>query len=446
MLACLGGRSMNRKTMLEELKEGNAKPMLEKLAVEEGLDTGALIEAMLAGTAVVPHNAVRRMDKPCIVGGGSRTKVNANIGTSSDYTGIEDELEKLGAAVLAGADAVMDLSTGGPIDSVRSAVVANSPVPVGSVPIYQAAVRALDEKGSIVAMTADDMFRAIEDHCASGVDFITVHCGVTSGVLATLKANPRVADIVSRGGAFLAGWILHHDRENPLYSDFDRLLEIARKYEVTLSLGDGLRPGCIEDASDTAQVAELVVLGELVKGCREAGVQCMVEGPGHIPLHQVEANIRMAKAITRGAPFYVLGPLVTDVAAGYDHIAAAIGGAIAAMAGADFLCYVTPREHLGLPTAEDVREGVIVTRIAAHASDIARGIPGARDWDLSMSIARKSLDWEEQLRLALDPVKARRLFGERQVEGEKACTMCGDFCAMRFVSDYLGREDTAVCE
>jgi len=437
---------MSRKTLLEELRQGTVPPMLAKLAADEGLETGGLVESLLDGTAVVPYNITREMDRPCIVGGGSRTKVNANIGTSSDYTGIEDELVKLRAAVEAGADAVMDLSTGGPIDKVRDSVVANSPIPVGSVPIYQAAVRALDERGSIVAMTPDDMFRAIEDHCASGVDFITVHCGVTAGVLGALKANPRVVDIVSRGGAFLAGWILHHDRENPLYSGFDRLLDIARRFEVTLSLGDGLRPGCIEDASDAAQVAELVVLGQLVKRCREAGVQCMVEGPGHIPLHQVEANIRMAKGITRGAPFYVLGPLVTDVAAGYDHIAAAIGGAIAALAGADFLCYVTPREHLGLPTAEDVREGVIVTRIAGHAADIARGIPGARDWDLRMSKARKSLDWEEQLRLALDPVKARRLFGERQVEGEKACTMCGDFCAMRFVSDYLGREDMAVCE
>ncbi|MBN2026161.1 MAG: phosphomethylpyrimidine synthase ThiC [Actinobacteria bacterium] len=437
---------MRRKTLLEELELGLSPPVLEKVAADEGLEAEDIAGALLAGTAVLPYNITRHMDRPCVVGGHTRTKVNANIGTSSDYTGIDDELVKLRAAVEAGADAVMDLSTGGPIDRVRDAIVAASPIPVGSVPIYQAAVRAQDEQGSIVAMTSDDMFRAIDDHCASGIDFITVHCGVTRRVLETLKANPRVADIVSRGGAFLAGWILHHEEENPLYTEFDRLLEIARKYEVTLSLGDGLRPGCIEDASDAAQVAELVVLGELVKRCHEAGVQCMVEGPGHIPLHQVEANIRMAKGITRGAPFYVLGPLVTDVAAGYDHIAAAIGGAIAAMSGADFLCYVTPREHLGLPTGDDVREGVIVTRIAAHAADIARGIPGARDWDLEMSKARKGLAWEEQLRLALDPAKASRMFGERQVEGEKACTMCGDFCAMRFISDYLGREDMAVCE
>jgi len=437
---------MSRKTLLEGLREGQPPPMLEKLAADEGLDAGDLIEAMLRGTAVVPYNLTREIKRPCVIGAGSRVKVNANIGTSSDYTGLDDELGKLRAAIDAGADAVMDLSTGGPLDRVREAVVANSPVPVGSVPIYQAAVRAQDEKGSIVAMTPDDMFRAIEDHCASGVDFITVHCGVTLGVLQTLKANPRVADIVSRGGAFLAGWILHHGQENPLYSGFDRLLEIARRYEVTLSLGDGLRPGCIEDATDAAQVAELVVLGELVKRCREAGVQCMVEGPGHIPLHQVEANVRMAKGITRGAPFYVLGPLVTDVAAGYDHIAAAIGGAVAGMAGADFLCYVTPREHLGLPTEEDVREGVIVTRIAGHAADIARGFPGAGEWDLRMSKARKALRWEEQLEQALDPAKSRRLFGERQVEGESACTMCGDFCAMRFIADYLGRADMPACD
>jgi phosphomethylpyrimidine synthase len=437
---------MAHKTILEALKAGEELPALEIIASDEGLEAGGVIEAMLNGTAVIPYNRAREMARPCLIGAGSRVKVNANIGTSSDYVGIEDEMAKLRAALEAGADAVMDLSTGGPIDEVRSAVVANCPVPVGSVPIYQAAVRAQLEKGSIIAMTADDMFRGIEDHCRSGVDFITVHCGVTMSVLEVLKANPRVADIVSRGGAFLAGWILHNENENPLYAQFDRLLDIAREYEVTLSLGDGLRPGCIEDASDAAQVAELVVLGELVKRCREAGVQCMVEGPGHIPLHQVEANVRMAKAITRGAPFYVLGPLVTDIAAGYDHIAAAIGGALAGTAGADFLCYVTPREHLGLPTAEDVREGVVVTRIAAHAADIARGYPGAKDWDLRMSRARKALDWEEQMANALDPVKARQLFGERQVAGEKACTMCGDFCAMRFIGEYLGREEVPACD
>ncbi len=259
------------KTWLEALRSGEVPAILEKIASDEGLPAGDLFEAMLNGTAVVPYNSGRCIEKPCVIGAGSRVKVNANIGTSSDYAGLEDEMAKLRAAVEAGADAVMDLSTGGPIDLVRKAVIENCPVPVGSVPIYQAAVRAQEEQGSIVGMTADDMFRAIEDHCRSGVDFITVHCGVTLGVLEALRANPRVADIVSRGGAFLAGWMLHHQRENPLYAEFDRLLDIARNYEVTLSLGDGLRPGCIEDASDSAQVAELVILGELVKRCRDAG-------------------------------------------------------------------------------------------------------------------------------------------------------------------------------
>ncbi|OFW55727.1 MAG: phosphomethylpyrimidine synthase [Candidatus Solincola sediminis] len=437
---------MADRTILEALRRGDVPATLEKIASDEGLQVGDLVEAMLNGTAAVPYNRGRYMQKPCVIGAGSRVKVNANIGTSIDYAGIEDEMAKLRSAIDARADAVMDLSTGGPIDRVREAVLENSPVPVGSVPIYQAAVRAQEEKGGIINMTPDDMFRAIEDHCRSGIDFITVHCGVTMKVLETLRANPRVADIVSRGGAFLAGWMLQHQKENPLYSEFDRLLDIARAHEVTLSLGDGLRPGCIEDATDPAQVAELMVLGELVKRCREAGVQCMVEGPGHVPLNEVEVNIRMAKAITGGAPFYVLGPLVTDVAAGYDHITAAIGGALAGLSGADFLCYVTPREHLGLPTEDDVREGVIVTRIAAHAADVARGFPGARDWDLRMSRARKALDWEAQMKLALDPVKARRLFGERQVEGENACTMCGDFCAMRFIGEYLGREEIVACD
>jgi len=437
---------MTRRTLMEEVRRGNIPPFLEEIARREGMEVETVAGAVAEGTAVAPCNRRRRIERPCLIGGGSRTKVNANLGTSSDYTGLEEELDKLRAAVEAGADTVMDLSTGGPLEKVREAVLAESPLPVGTVPIYQAAVRAQEERGSIVAMTEEDIFRSVEEHCASGVDFITVHCGVTMGVLEVLRGNPRVADIVSRGGAFLAGWVLHHQEENPLYARFDHLLELAREYEVTLSLGDGLRPGSVHDATDAAQVAELVVLGDLVRRCREAGVQCMVEGPGHVPLDQVEANVRLAKGITRGAPFYVLGPLVTDIAAGYDHLAAAIGGAVAALAGADFLCYVTPREHLGLPTADDVREGVIATRIAGHAADLARGLPEARERDLRMSRARRRLDWEEQLRLALDPDTARRLFGERQVEGERACTMCGDFCAMRFISEYLGRDDFTVCE
>jgi len=430
---------MLEKTLLQQLASGEIPAFVREAASRERMELEALLDDMLAGRTVIPANRLVRKPRPCAVGRGLSVKVNANLGTSLDYPDSRIELEKLKAAVEAGADAVMDLSTGGDLNATRELIVRNSPVSVGSVPVYQAAAFAREERGSIVEMTAEDIFRAVEAHCSSGVDFITVHCGVTRRVLETLQRNPRVADIVSRGGALHAGWILHHDRENPLYEDFDRLLETAARYEVTLSLGDGLRPGAVADATDAAQLAELQLLGELVQRARAAGVQCMVEGPGHIPLHQVESNVKLAKALTRDAPFYVLGPLVTDVAPGYDHIVAAIGGAAAGLAGADFLCYVTPREHLGLPTADDVREGVVVTRIAAHAADLARGRPEAFEWDLRMSRARKALDWEEQLRLALDPLKARSMYEERKVEGESACTMCGDFCAMQFISRYLGR-------
>jgi phosphomethylpyrimidine synthase len=433
-------------TFIEKIKRGDSPSILKLISQKEGVSVEYLMESICQGVMVIPSNRGKVLQNPCAIGAGIRTKVNANIGTSSDYPRIEDEIEKLHAACEAGADTVMDLSTGGPIDQVLEEIVAKSPVPVGSVPIYRAGIEAREKRGSIVSMTPDDMFDSIEAHCKAGVDFITVHCGVTQKAIEALRANPRIADIVSRGGAFLAGWIIHNEKENPLYEDFDRLLDIARKYEVTLSLGDGLRPGAIGDASDPAQIAELVVLGELVRRCRDAGVQCMVEGPGHIPLHQVEMNVSMAKAITAGSPFYVLGPLVTDVAPGYDHIVAAIGGAVAGMAGADFLCYVTPREHLGLPTYEDVREGVIVTRIAAHAADITKGIKGAREWDREMSIARKSLNWQRQMELAIDARKARRLFSERQREEKGACTMCGDFCAMRFVSQYLKAETFSCCD
>ncbi len=435
---------MMEKTVLQEIASGDIPSYIKEAAAREKVELDRFLGSMLAGRAVVPSNRWVRKARPCPVGEGLSVKVNANLGTSLDYQDPQEELKKLKAAVDAGADAVMDLSTGGNLDAVRELIVRNSPICVGSVPVYQAAAFALEQRGSIVEMTPDDMFKAIEAHCSSGIDFITVHCGVTMRVLEVLKRNPRVADIVSRGGSFHAGWMLHHDRENPLYEQFDRLLEITAKYDVTLSLGDGMRPGAIADATDAAQIAELQVLGELVLRSRSAGVQCMVEGPGHIPLHQVETNIRLAKSLAHGAPFYVLGPLVTDVAPGYDHIVAAIGGALAGMSGADFLCYVTPREHLGLPLAEDVREGTIVTRIAAHAADIARGRPGADGWDLDMSKARKALDWDRQMELALDPDKARSMRDERKVEGESACTMCGDFCAMEFISKYLGH-DVGTC-
>ncbi len=427
-------------TLLECIVRGDIPAQVAEVAALEGVNLDDLVQSLVEGRSVIPSNNRLPSPRTCGVGEGLRTKVNANIGTSDDYPEMQDELGKLATALAARTDAVMDLSTGGPISAIRARIVQESTVPVGSVPIYEAAVRAQETKGSIVAMDAGDVFAAIEAHCASGVDFITVHCGVTRRVLDALKNHGRVTDIVSRGGAFLAGWILANDHENPLYEQFDRLLEIAHAYDVTLSLGDGFRPGSLADASDPPQMAELVELGSLVPRCREAGVQCMVEGPGHVPLNQVEDNVRVAKSICGGAPFYVLGPLVTDVAPGYDHITAAIGGALAGMSGADFLCFVTPREHLGLPTAQDVHDGVIVTRIAAHAADLAKGRRSAWDWDLEMSRARKSLDWERQLELSIDPPKARRMFEERSKEGEEACTMCGNFCAMRFISAYLGRE------
>jgi phosphomethylpyrimidine synthase len=431
---------MNRKTLLEELRQGNVPAVLEDLASGEGLETAELVAALLEGTAVVPYNATRNMERPCIVGGGSRTKVNANIGTSGEKADISLEMEKLDAAVQAGADTVMDLSTGGDIDAARGKVVAESAVPVGTVPVYQAAIEAQQKHGSIVRMSPDEMFEAIERHAADGVDFVTVHCGVTTRALNALEKTGRLADIVSRGGAFLSGWIIYNEKENPLYEQFDRLLEIARRHELTLSLGDGFRPGAVADATDGAQIQELVTLGELVSRCREAGVQAMVEGPGHVPLGQVVENVRLAKDICRGAPFYVLGPLVTDVAPGYDHIVAGIGGALAAASGADYLCYVTPREHLGLPEIEDVREGTVVTRIAAHAGDLAKNPDFFMKWDNDMSRARKALKWDQQVELSIDPGRAGGILSECRVSDQSGCSMCGEFCAMKFIADYIGSD------
>jgi phosphomethylpyrimidine synthase len=311
---------------------------------------------------------------------------------------------------------------------------------VGTVPIYQAVVETVREKGAIIHLTADKIFEVIEDQAQAGVDFITVHCGVTLNSLERLQKQGRITDIVSRGGAFLATWMVYHEKENPLFTEYDRLIELARKYDLTLSLGDGLRPGCLADATDRAQVQELIHLGELREQALKAGVQVMIEGPGHVPLNQIEANILLQKQLCQGAPFYVLGPLVTDIAAGYDHIACAIGGALAGMAGADFLCYVTPSEHLKLPTPEDVREGIIAARIAAHAADLARGQARAWEQDRQMALARKALNWERQISLCLDPEKARRMRAESNPSESEVCTMCGEFCAIKMVRDFLKKK------
>ncbi|MEW6771240.1 MAG: phosphomethylpyrimidine synthase ThiC [Bacillota bacterium] len=432
-------------TQLQAARKGEITPEMERVAAREGRSAEFIRDGLAAGRIVIPANRNHRGLDPQGIGAGLRTKVNANIGTSSQFPAAEEERLKLRAALEAGTDAVMDLSTGGDLDALRRQALAESPVPVGTVPIYQAAIEALQSHGSIVSLSAEEIFRVIERHAADGVDFITVHCGVTLESVGRLRRQGRVTDVVSRGGCFILGWMLHHNAENPLYTQFDRLLEICLEYDVTLSLGDGLRPGCLADATDRAQVQELIILGELVDRARERGVQVMVEGPGHVPLDQVAANVQLQKSLCRGAPFYVLGPLVTDVAPGYDHLVSAIGGAVAAMAGADFLCYVTPTEHLGLPTAEDVREGVIAARIAGHAADIVKGIPGARDWDLAMSRARRALDWDRQLALAIDPAKARRLREERNPAGMRECTMCGEYCAMRLVAEFFGAAKPASC-
>ena len=424
-------------TQLELAKKGVISPQMVQVAQQESLDAEFIRQGVAEGTVVIPANIKHSNLVPCGIGRGLKTKVNANIGTSSDFGDIDTELEKLRVTIDSGADTVMDLSTGGDISAIRRAVIAASPLAVGTVPIYQAGIEAINRYNAIVKMTVDDLFAAIEEHVRDGVDFITVHCGVTRSAIARLKQQGRVTDVVSRGGAFLIGWILYNEHENPLYEYYDRLLGIAREFDVTLSLGDGMRPGSIADATDRAQVEELLIIGELVERAQQAGVQVMVEGPGHLPLNQIEANVRLEKAVCKGAPFYVLGPLVTDIAAGYDHITGAIGGAIAAAAGTDFLCYVTPAEHLSLPDPEDVRQGVIASRIAAHAGDIVKEVKGAEQWDKRMSMARKSLDWEEQARLSLDPKRSRRVHSKHASVGT-ACSMCGEYCAMELVEKYLG--------
>jgi phosphomethylpyrimidine synthase len=424
-------------TQLEIARKGSISPQMGTVAQAEGLEAEFIRQGVAKGTVVIPANIRHSGLVPCGIGEGLSTKVNANIGTSSDFGNVDTELEKLQVAADSGADTVMDLSTGGDISAIRRAIIDSSSLPIGTVPVYQAGIEAIDKHGAIVKMSADELFAVIEEHARDGVDFITVHCGVTQSAIDRLKQQERVADVVSRGGAFLIGWMLHHERENPLYEQYDRLLEIAREFDVTLSLGDGMRPGCLADATDRPQVEELLTLGELVQRAQQAGVQVMVEGPGHLPLNQIETNVRLQKTICQGAPFYVLGPLVTDIAAGYDHITGAIGGAIAAAAGADFLCYVTPSEHLAIPDVDDVREGVIASRIAAHAADIVKGIRGAGDKDRQMSLARKRLDWEEQAKFSLDPERSRQVHRERSTAGS-ACSMCGQYCAMDLMAKYLG--------
>jgi len=424
-------------TQTEKARKGVLTSALKKVAADEGVAPDKLAGLVARGLVVIPFNPRHSPVRPAGIGQGLRTKVNVNIGTSRDFPRLADELRKVRISLAYGADALMDLSTGGDLRKIRKAILARTTIPLGTVPIYQAAVKAIDGRGTIVDMTEEDLFESVESQAREGVDFMTVHSGLTLKAIDRLKKQGRVADIVSRGGAFHLAWMLHNGKENPFYQKFDRLLEIARRFDITLSLGDGLRPGSVLDATDRPQIEELLTLGELVKRAGEAGVQVMVEGPGHVPLDQVEMNMRLQKRVCHGAPFYVLGPLVTDIAPGYDHIVSAIGGAVAAAAGADFLCYVTPAEHLGLPSDEDVREGLIASRIAAHAADIVKGVPGAIERDLELARARKRLDWKTQQRLAIDPVRFAAV-RKRRKSRSKACSMCGDFCAMRIVGEFLG--------
>lgn len=427
-------------TQIEAARKGVLTPEMQEVARQEGLAPEQIQEGLAKGTIVIPANLEKKKARPVGVGQGLSIKVNANIGTSSDQADLEQELLKLKICVEAKADTVMDLSTGGDLKKILQSLLAQSPLPIGTVPIYQAVVETVKESGAIIHLTGDKLFEVIEDQAQAGVDFITVHCGVTLNSLERLQRQGRITDVVSRGGAFLTTWMLYHGKENPLFDQYDRLLELARKYDLTLSLGDGLRPGCLADATDRAQVQELIHLGELRDQALSAGVQVMIEGPGHVPLNQIEANIMLQKQLCQGAPFYVLGPLVTDIAAGYDHIACAIGGAVAGMAGADFLCYVTPSEHLKLPTPEDVREGIIAARIAAHAADLARGRAKSWEQDRQMALARKALDWEKQMTLCLDPEKASRVRAESPPSESEVCTMCGEFCAIKVVRDFLKKK------
>ncbi|MFA6000712.1 MAG: phosphomethylpyrimidine synthase ThiC [Thermoleophilia bacterium] len=429
---------MNKSTVLKILKTGVIPSVVSEAAAVEGVDVEILAENMLKGTVVVPAGNTGRKVVGTGIGTGLKTKVNANIGSSSEAVSVDMELEKLGAAIDAKADTVMDLSCGGDVTALRRKLISSCEIPFGTVPIYEATVEARDRGDSMVAMDRDDLFSMVKRHASEGVDFMTIHAGLTRSAIDQLQAQGRIMDVVSRGGAFMIAWMLHHDRENPFFENFDMLLEILAGEDVTISLGDGLRPGCLADASDRAQVTELVTLGRLARAARDAGVQAMIEGPGHVPLQDIETNVKIAKKLTGDAPLYVLGPLVTDIAPGYDHITAAIGGALAGAAGADYLCYVTAAEHLGLPSPNDVRQGVIVSRLAAHAADIAKGIPGAMEWDIKMAKARKALDWEGQINLSIDPATARAVYEDRESGSVEGCSMCGDLCAMKLVSDYLG--------
>jgi len=419
-------------TQLKEAKKGRITEEVEIVAKNENIDINKLKNLIAKGKVVIPKN-INGISEPCGIGQKLRTKINANIGSSSKMEDINFEVEKAKTSVEFGADAVMDLSTGPKLNEFRKKIIESVNVPIGTVPIYEAGV-AINKKG-IVDMSEDDIFKAIENQAKEGIDFMTLHCGINQDVVEKLRNSDRIMGIVSRGGTFLASWIIHNNQENPLYENYDYVLEIANENDITLSLGDGLRPGCLSDGTDISQIQELVNLGTLVKRAHEANVQVMVEGPGHLPMNQIASNMQIQKTLCHGAPFYVLGPIVTDLAPGYDHITSAIGGAIAAQNGADFLCYVTPAEHLSLPNLEDVKEGVIASKIAAQAADVALGLESAWTNELAMSNARRNFDWEKQFELSFDKEKCKKYRESSPLDEDEMCSMCGEYCAIRIAKD-----------
>ncbi len=418
-------------TQREAASKKITTPLVKRIAAVENISAKEITQLIADGRIVIPCNKNHTLRKPCGIGYKLTTKINANIGTSPDKTNLKLELKKLAVSLKYGADAVMDLSVGGNISAIRNKIRAATPVPLGTVPIYEIAVNAREKTGDFLDFNASDMLETLERQAKEGVDFFTIHSGVTQESLSQLKTKKRIMGIVSRGGAIIASWISRHKKENPFYEYFDDILDIAYKYDVTLSLGDGLRPGSILDATDQAQISELKILGKLAQRAKKRFIQVIIEGPGHVPLHQIKENMALEKKLCHQAPFYVLGPLVTDIAAGYDHITAAIGGAIAASCGADFLCYVTPAEHLRLPSLEDVRAGVIASKIAAHAADIAKGIPQAIQKDILMSRARRNRDWKKQIALSIDPDKASEYRASSKPQLSDVCTMCGNYCSIK---------------
>jgi phosphomethylpyrimidine synthase len=422
-------------TQITNAKKGNITDQIKKVAKSEGINAELIRRRVASGKIVIPYND-NHSPRAIGIGKGLRVKVNANIGTSREHCDESEEVEKAKISVESGAHTVMDLSTGGNLDHIRTSIIKSLNVPFGTVPIYQAGIQAITKKGAIIDMTEDDMFNTFEHQAKQGIDFAVTHVGVNKESVERLKKQKRLIPMVSRGGSFHMAWILHNEKENPFYKDFDYLLEISKKYDVTLSLGDGMRSGAIYDSNDRAKFQELLIIGELVERARNKGVQTMVEGPGHMPLNDITSNIQVMKKVTKEAPYFVLGPLVTDIAPGYDHLVGGIGGAIAGFAGADFLCYLTPSEHLSLPDKKDVKDGVIATRIAAHAADLARGFD--REIDKEFSLAREQLDWEKMFNLCIDP-KIAKLYRDKRLpmEDEKSCSMCGNLCAIELVKKYL---------